>query len=129
MPRAADAVGCNHPPGSIPDPPQLAEHAGTDSPGDPRSRFKVAVALSMRGSSRFSAVQHCEDTPAEVLAPVPGVPRRTGCEFSAHFISQVVMSIGIEPPADGDSRPCCGTDPAVTIGQHHLDHIAAEQAE
>jgi len=100
MPRAADAVGCNHPPGSIPDPPQLAEHAGTDSPGDPRSRFKVAVALSMRGSSRFSAVHQCEDTPAEVLAPVPGVPRRTGCEFSAHFISQVVMRIGVEPAAD-----------------------------
>ena len=38
--------------------------------------------------ARFSAVHQCEDTPAEVLAPVPGIPRRTGCEFSAHFISQ-----------------------------------------
>jgi hypothetical protein len=92
-------------------------------------RPRCIPASGCRGRSRFSAVHQCEDTPAEVLAPVPGVPRRTGCEFSAHVISQVVMRIGIEPAADIEPRRCGVTVLAVLIGPHHLDNIAAEQAE
>ena len=30
------------------------------------------------------------------------MPYRTGCEFSAHFIGQFVIRIGIEPAADAE---------------------------
>src|SRR5262245_39089553 len=64
-----------------------------------------------------------------VLAPVPDMACRTGCEFFAHVSSQVIAGIGIEPAANVE--PLCSnvTIPAVLICQNHLDDIAAVQAK
>jgi hypothetical protein len=69
-------------------------------PSAPSSGVNSPCGDLIPGRSKFSAVHQCEDTPTEVLAPVPGILRRTGCEFSAHLMSQFVMRIGIKPAAD-----------------------------
>jgi hypothetical protein len=50
-------------------------------------------------------------------------------EFFAHFSSQLIMRIGIEPAADAEPLRRDVAVPAVLICQDHLYDIAAEQAE